>query len=68
MNEENSDPNWISRGKTISELIEELRSLEDQGREVFISINDGKDVFPISLVYKKGMTACVLAYCGDFES
>ena len=32
-------PDWITRGKTISELIEELRSFEDQTLMVEISVD-----------------------------
>jgi len=43
---------WKTRGKTISQLIEELKSFEDQELEVRISIDDGDTHYPISLVVK----------------
>lgn len=62
---ENGDqPNWISQGKTIKDLIEELQTFDDQDLEVQISVNDGKIRKPISLV-KKSHGCCVLVYCGD---
>ncbi|MCZ7462800.1 hypothetical protein [Rhizobium rhizogenes] len=44
---------WANRGKTIEELIKELRSFENQGLPVEISIDGGDNVRPLSLVGKK---------------
>lgn len=55
----NSD--WISRGETISQLISELQSFEDQNLLVEISIDDGMTKKPISLVVKSG-GICVLVH------
>ncbi len=41
---------WITRGKTIQELIEELQSFENKTLEVRISLDDGETSKPISLV------------------
>ncbi|SEN62524.1 hypothetical protein [Pseudomonas sp. NFACC39-1] len=60
--EEKSD--WISRGKTISQLILELQSFEDQNLLVEISIDDGVTKKPISLVVKSG-GVCVLVNCAQ---
>jgi hypothetical protein len=49
----------MTRGKTIAELIDELRSFEDQNLEVRISTDDGETHKPISLVTKQD-GACVL--------
>lgn len=54
-------PEWMTKGKTIAELIDELRSFEDQNLEVRISTDDGETHRPISLVGKKD-GACVLFY------
>jgi hypothetical protein len=43
---------WVVRGKSISELIEELQSFEDQSLMVEISLDDGVSSKPISLVVK----------------
>jgi hypothetical protein len=45
-------PEWVLRGKTISELIEELQSFSDQSLLVEISLDDGVTHKPISLVVK----------------
>ena len=47
-------PNWVVRGKTISELIEDLSSFGDQSLEVRISLDGGKTSKPISIVKKAG--------------
>ena len=47
-------PKWIGRGKTVVQLIQELRSFEDQSLEVRISIDGVESSQPISLVTKIG--------------
>lgn len=48
-----NSPNWISCGKTIKDLIEELKTFENQELEVKISIDDGDTFKPISIVTKE---------------
>lgn len=48
------DPEWVSRGKSIRQLIKELQSFENQELLVEISIDDGETSKPISLVKKSG--------------
>ncbi|MGR6739147.1 hypothetical protein [Pseudomonas chlororaphis] len=55
-------PDWMTRGKTIKQLIEELRSFENQDLLVEISTDDGVTKKPISLVVKSG-GSCVLVNC-----
>ncbi|GAD04261.1 hypothetical protein [Agarivorans albus] len=51
-NDVSENPEWVTRGKTIKQLIQELQSFENQELEVKISI-DGGDTFKcISLVGK----------------
>ncbi len=50
----NKNPNWVTSGKTISQLIEELKSFSDQNLEVRLSLDDGESFKPISLVVRKG--------------
>jgi hypothetical protein len=57
------EPVWVTRGKTIRELIEELSTFEDQELEIRISVDDGELRKPISLV-KKSQGHCLLVYCG----
>jgi len=52
-----NEPEWISRGKTIKQLINELESFENQDLEVRISLDDGETHKPISLVEKDGVFA-----------
>jgi len=64
------DPeNWVTRGKTIKQLIKELQTFDDDNLEVKISIDDGETFKPISIVGRhKGDTKFVhagLMYCGD---
>ena len=46
----NTNPNWVTRGKSIRQLIEELQTFEDQDIEVKISVDDGETFKCISLV------------------
>ena len=55
-------PSWVTRGKTIRELIEELQSFENQDLFVEISLDDGDTHKPISLVMKSG-DLCLLVNC-----
>lgn len=51
---ENEQPDWVTRGKTIRQLIKELQSFEDQDLFVEISLDGGDSHKPISLVRKSG--------------
>ncbi len=48
------EPEWISRGKSIKQLIKELESFENQDLEVRLSLDDGETHKSISLVEKDG--------------
>jgi hypothetical protein len=52
-------PSWVTRGKTIRQLIKELQSFENQDLLVEISTDDGDTQKPISLVMKSGQV-CLL--------
>jgi hypothetical protein len=56
-----TNPNWPGRGKTVSQLIEELRTFEDQEMEVRISLDQGETSYPISLVGKRNNNYAVLS-------
>lgn len=56
------NPEWVIRGKTIRQLIEELKTFENQGAEVRISVDEGDTTKPISLVAKQD-GYCVLMNC-----
>jgi len=53
-------PAWVTRGKTIRQLIEELQTFEDQDMEVRISVDDGDTHACISLVGKHEDKYCLL--------
>jgi hypothetical protein len=47
-----ANPEWVTRGKTIDDLIRELMTFEDRSLLVEISFDDGDTSMPISLVGK----------------
>ena len=53
-------PAWVTRGKTIRQLINELQTFEDQDMEVRISVDYGDSHFGISMVGKHKETFCLL--------
>lgn len=55
-------PEWITRGKSIKQLIKELESFEDQNLLVEISFDEGETSKPISLVGKID-GKCILLNC-----
>ncbi|MGY0645929.1 MAG: hypothetical protein ACW7DN_15250 [Paraglaciecola chathamensis] len=62
----NPNPEWVTRGKTIKQLIKELQSFDNQDLEVKISIDGGKSFKSISLVGKNsgnGVQFCGLKNC-----
>ena len=48
----NKNPDWVTKGKTIKQLIKELSAFEDQNLLVEISIDGGETSKPISIVRK----------------
>ncbi len=63
----NPTPDWVTRGKTIRQLILELQSFGDQAMEVSLSLDGGETRRPVSLVGRiEGQ--CVLIYAGESES
>ncbi len=53
-NDNKEQPDWVTRGKTIRQLIEELQTFENQELEVQISLDEGKTHKSISIVGKYG--------------
>jgi hypothetical protein len=47
-------PEWVTRGKTIRQLIKELQTFDDLDVFVEISVDNGDSCKPISLVKKVG--------------
>lgn len=64
MKDSENEPSWVTRGKTIKQLIAELQSFENQDMLVEISVDDGSTQKPISLVKKKG-SICLLVNCSS---
>lgn len=48
----NKNPEWVTRGKSIKQLIKELQTLKNQDMEVRISLDDGETHKPISIIEK----------------
>ena len=46
----NDHPEWVVKGKTIRQLINELQTFQDLDMEVRISLDDSDNHKPISLV------------------
>ena len=49
----NQNPEWVTRGKTIRQLIKELQTFDDQDIEVRISVDDGETFKCISIVTRE---------------
>jgi len=54
-----TQPDWVTRGKTIRQLIKELQSFENQDLLVEISLDGGDTHMPISAIGKYGQL-CLL--------
>lgn len=59
------NPDWTGKGKTVTQLIRELQTFENQEMEVRISLDDGITSFPISLVGKSNDKYVVLKNSQD---
>jgi len=55
----NAQPDWVTGGKTIRQLIRELQSFENQDLEVRISVDGGVTSQCISLVGKSNGVALI---------
>ena len=60
-------PEWVTRGKTIRQLIAELQSFENQDAEVRISMDYGDSHSCVSIVEKHG-DYCVLVNSEDYHN
>jgi hypothetical protein len=59
---------WTNRGKTVAQLIQELKSFENQQLEVRISIDGGLTSLPISILTKREDTYAFIENCEDEPS
>lgn len=62
------EKDWTNKGKTVAQLIEELKTFGDQTLEVRISVDDGETSYPISLVGKSEGMYAVLKNCEENPS
>lgn len=62
----NEKPDWVTRGKSIKQLIKELQSFSDLDLEVRISVDHGATHKAISLVGKSD-GCCLLMNCEKTE-
>lgn len=60
----NKNPEWITKGKTIRQLIAELQSFEDQELEVRMSFDGRVTNRPISIL-SRDQGFCILENCED---
>jgi len=58
-------PAWVTRGKTVRELIKELASFENQDAEVRLSLDYGDSKHVISIVENHD-GCCVLVNCEGY--
>lgn len=63
-----TSPEWTRPGKTVRQLIEELKTFENQELEVRISIDSGDTSVPISLVGKSENKYALLMNCEDLPT
>jgi hypothetical protein len=56
-------PEWINKGKSITQLIKELGSFEDQTLEVRLTFDGGETHKPISILTRRDGYA-MIEYCG----
>ena len=61
-NKVNKKSEWVTKGKTIRELIKELETFENRDLEVHISIDSGESYACISLVGKHEVNGKII--CG----
>ncbi|MGY2199274.1 hypothetical protein [Pseudomonas gingeri] len=64
MDDVEKNPSWVTRGKTIRELIKELQTFDDLDIPVEISVDGGDTQKPISLVIRSD-GVCVLLNCEE---
>jgi hypothetical protein len=56
---------WQTCGKSIKELIRDLRSFEDQDQEVTISIDGGETSCPVSMAIRRDGKCILVFYSPD---
>lgn len=59
---DDAEPGWVTRGKSIRQLIAEQQSFEDQDLPVLLSIDGGSSTYAISLVARQRGTCALISY------
>ena len=57
------EPEWVAKGKSITKLIKELGTFEDQTLEVRLTFDGGETHKPISILTRRDGYA-MIEYCG----
>jgi hypothetical protein len=57
------EPEWIAKGKSVTQLIKELGTFEDQTLEVRLTFDGGETHKPISILTRRDGYA-MIEYCG----
>jgi formyltetrahydrofolate hydrolase len=52
-NDKKNQPEWVTKGKSIRQLIEELKTFENQEMEVQMSFDEGETRKPISILVNR---------------
>jgi hypothetical protein len=60
-------PDWVTRGKTIRQVIAELQTFEDQDMEVRMSFDYGDTHRCVSIIQRQG-DCCVLVNTEDYHN
>lgn len=68
MGQKHDIPEWVTRGKTIGQLIQELAAFDDPEREVRISLDYGDTHKAISIVQSEGERYCVLINSEEYHN
>lgn len=64
----NLEADFTGRGKTVAQLIKELKSFENQQLEVRISIDGGETSYPVSILTKRENKYAMIENCQDEPS
>jgi hypothetical protein len=59
-------PEWVTHGKTVRQLIEELKSFGNQDQEVRISLDYGDTHHAISIVEHRNGKYCILVNAEEY--
>ncbi len=58
-------PQWVTRGKSIAQLVKELATFDNHDLEVKLSLDGGETLHPISLVGHHQGQCVLLCYANE---